>query len=118
MQQVLNKLLSCLAIVYKSRYYLTHFCLLTVFYSFAYIHLNYCITTWCDNNLAFLENLQKCCNKVLWLIYFRNYKCNCDDIYKQHQILKIQDMFKAEVCCFVYKFFITNFQTALKVPLY
>ena len=103
-QQLLNKLRACLAIVYKSRYYLTRSCLLALFYSFTYTHLNYCITTWCNNNLEFLENLQNCCNKILKLIYFRNYKSNCD-IYKKHQILKIQNMFKAEVCCFVYKFF-------------
>ena len=45
MQQLLNTLRACLAIVYKSRYYLTRSCLLTLFYSFAYTHLNYCITT-------------------------------------------------------------------------
>ena len=104
-QQLLNKLRASLAIVYKSRYYLTRSYILALFYSFGYTHLNYCITTWCNNNLAFLENLQNCCNKILRLIYFRNYKSNCDDIYKKHQILIIQDMFKAEVCCFVYKFF-------------
>ena len=61
MQQLLNKLRACLAIVYKSRYYLTSSCLLALFYSFAYTHLNYCITTWRNNNLAFLENLQNYC---------------------------------------------------------
>ena len=90
MQQLLHKLRPCLAID------LTRSCLLTLFYSFAYTLSNYCITTWCNNNLAFLENLQKCCNKILRLIYFRNYKSNCDDIYKKHQLLKIQGMFKAD----------------------
>ena len=114
MQQLLNKLRACLAIVYKSRYYLTCTCLLTLFYSFAYTHLNYCITTQSNNNLAFLENLQKCCNKILRLIYFRNYKSNCNDIYKKHQILKTQDMFKAEVGSFVYKFFYNKLPNCFK----
>ena len=105
MQQLSNKLQACLTTVYKSKYYLTRSCLLRLFYSFAYTHLNYCIITWCNNNLAFLKNLRKCCNTILRLIYFRNYKSHCDDVDKKHQILKIQDMFKAEVGNFVYNFF-------------
>ena len=53
MQQLSNKLCACLSTVYKSRYYLTRSCLLTLFHSFTYTLLNYCITTWCNNNLAF-----------------------------------------------------------------
>ena len=69
-------------------------CLLTLFYSFAYSCLNYCITTWCNNNLAFWKVLPWCCNKILRLIFFRNYilVSNCYDIYKKHECLKIQDM--------------------------
>ena len=43
MQQFLNKLRACLAIVCKSRYYLTRSCLLALFYSFANTHLNYIV---------------------------------------------------------------------------
>ena len=105
MQQLLNKLRACLAIVYKSTYYLTRSCLLTPFYSFAFGILNHCITTWCNKKLAFLENLQRCCSKILGLIYFKNYKSHCTDNLKKHEILKIHDLLKTEVCCVDNKFF-------------
>ena len=36
---------------------------------------------------------------------FRDSRSNCDDIYKEFEILKILDIHKLEVGCFVYKFF-------------
>ena len=32
-------------------------------------------------------------------------RLNCNNIYKMHQILKIQNMFKLEICSFEFKFF-------------
>jgi len=112
MQQILNKFRGCSAIIYKSRHYKTFSCLLALFYSFAYSHLNYCIATWCNNNATLVEKLQKCCNKILRMIYFRSPRSNCNDIYKKHEKVKIQDMFKLELC-FLYLNYFTN-----KLPSY
>ena len=50
--------------------------------------------------------LQRCCNKILRIIFFRaDSRSNCDDIYKKFEILKILDIHKLEVGCFVYKIF-------------
>ena len=38
-------------------------------------------------------------------MFFRDSRSNCDDRYKKFEILKILDIHKLEVGCFVYKFF-------------
>ena len=102
---VRNKLRACLALIYKSRDNLTRSCMLTLFFSFAYSHLNYCISTRCTTNFCLLDSLQRCCNKILRIIFFRDSRSNCDAIYKKFQILKILGIDKLEIGFFVYKFF-------------
>ena len=53
---VRNKLRACLALIYKSRHNLTRSCMPTLFFSFAYSHLNYCISTWCTTNFCLLDS--------------------------------------------------------------
>ena len=79
--------------------------MLTLFFSFAYSHLNYCISPWCATNFCLLGSLQRSCKKILRFIFFRDSRSNCDDIYKKFEILKILDINKLEVGCFVNKFF-------------
>ena len=67
---VRNKLGACLALIYNSRDNSTRSCMLTLFFSFAYSHLNYCISTWCTTNFCLLDSLQRCCNKILQIIFF------------------------------------------------
>ena len=102
---VRNKLRACLALLYKSRDNLTRSCMLTLFFSFASSHLHHCIFTWCTTNFCLLYSLQRCCNKILRIIFFRNSRSNCDDMYKKFESLKILDTYELEVGCFVYKFF-------------
>ena len=77
---VRNKLRACLALIYKSRNNVTRSCMLTLFFSFACSHLNYCISTWCTTNFCQLDSLQQCCNKILRIIFFRDSRSNCDDL--------------------------------------
>ena len=53
----------------------------------------------------FYSKLHKFCNKILRMIYFRSPRSNCNDIHNMHKIMKIQEMFKLEVCSFIFKFF-------------
>ena len=79
---VRNKLRACLALIYKSCDNLTRSCMLTLFFSFAYSHINYCISTSCSTNFCLLDYLQRCCNKILRIIFFRDSRSNCDDYIK------------------------------------
>ena len=100
-----SKLCACLALIYKYRYNLTRSCMLTLFFSFAYGHLNYFVSAWCKTNLWLLDSLLRCCNKILRIIFFRDSRSNCDDIYKKFGNLRMLDIHKLEVGFFVYEFF-------------
>ena len=71
--------------------------MLSLFFSFAYSHLNYCISTWCTTNFCLLDSLQRCCNIILRIRFFRGSRSNRDDIYKKFEILKILDIHKLKV---------------------
>ena len=94
-----------MALIYNSRDNLTRSCMLTLFFSFPYSHLNYCISTRYTTNFCLLDSSQRCCKKILRIIFFRDSCSNCDDIYKKFENLKIMNIHKLEVDCFVYKFF-------------
>ena len=81
--------------------------MLTLFFFFAYIlqPLKLLYFQWCTTNVYPLDLLLRCCNKILRIIFFRDSRSNCDDIYKKFEIFKILDIHKLEVGCFVYKFF-------------
>ena len=51
---------------------LTRSCMLTLFFAFAYSHLNYCISTRCTTNFCLCDSLQRYCNKILRIIFFRD----------------------------------------------
>ena len=60
--------------------------MLTIFFSFAYGHLNYFISAWCRTNFWLLDSLQRCCNKILRIIFFRDSRSNCDHIPGVHKV--------------------------------
>ena len=95
----------CLGIIYQARDRLKTQRLLSIFHSFALLHINYCISTWCTSNVTLASSLQSSCNKILQVIFYRNNCANIDDLYKKYKILKIIDRYKFEVCCFADKYF-------------
>ena len=102
-ESIRSKLRIRLGIIYKAHDCLNTSCLLSIFHSFASTHLNYCITTWCKTNFSKITEIQRLCNRILWLIFHRHQRDNTD-ICKKYAILKVSDKFKFEICCFVYKF--------------
>ena len=103
-ESIRSKLRVCLGIIYKARDCLNINCLLSIFHSLASTHLNYCITTWSNTHFSKITEIQRICNRILRLILHHYRRDNIDDIYKKYAILKVNDKFKFEIWCFVYKF--------------
>ena len=65
--------------------------------------MNHCITTWHAGNAVLLNKIQKQCNKIIRSNFYREKFSKIDDVYRNYDILQVNDLFKFPVPCFVYK---------------
>ena len=75
-----------------------------IYYAFAYSVISYCIATWggtllCTHRADALFRLQK---KIVSNLFSRFYPIS-EDIFKQTEILKIQDIYRMKVALYMYK---------------
>lgn len=103
-ESVISKLRTCLGIVYRIRSLANISCLLSLYHALATSYLSYCITTWHAGNTTLLEKIQKLCNRILKIIFNREHSSELNEILKKHSILKVGDVYKLHISCFVFKY--------------
>ena len=62
-----------------------------------------CISNWCFGNSTLITKLQQICNKFLRMIFELPYCSNINDIMKQCNILKINQLYKLETASLMFK---------------
>ena len=103
MKYLISKLRSCYGVVCKIKSLVNKDSLLLLYHSLINSHLQYCISNWCFGNSTLITKLQQICNKFLRMIFELPYCSNINDIMKQCNILKINQLYKLETASLMFK---------------
>ena len=97
------KIAKSLCVLSKLKYKLPKQCLLTLYYSLIYPHLNYCIVMWGSAAKTVLLKLVLLQKRAVRLIDNVYYLSHSDPIFKKYSILNINSLYKLSCLLFTYK---------------
>ena len=99
-----KKIAKGIGIILKVRKVFNNETLFSLYYTFVYPYLNYCIHVWgktYDTHLHYLIVLQ---NKVIRIINGVPPRTNADNLYVLHDILSVKRLYSYNVALFMYKY--------------
>ena len=88
-----NKLSKCIGIMIKARKNLPKSSLLTLYYTFAYPYLLYCIHVWGRSGKTVLKLLTKTQNRLVCIITSSGYRTNTESLYQNIKVLKVPEIY-------------------------
>ena len=97
------KISKSLCVLSKLKYKLPRQCLLSLYYSLIYPHLNYCIVMWGSAAKSVLSKLVVLQKRAVRLIENAPYLSHSDPIFKKLSILKLNSIYKLSCLLFMYK---------------
>ena len=105
LQYVSKKLSIAGGIMYRLQHYLTPKLLMQVYYSIAYPHLQYAITSWGKAPATYINKAQVQCNRLIRILS-KTYKqkVKLSSLFRKLNILKIEDIYNLETLKFMCKF--------------
>jgi len=98
------KISKSLCIMSRLRNKLSSNCLLSLYYSLIYSHLNYCIILWGSASKTNLQKLIILQKRAVRIINKSHYLSHTDPIFKKYSLLKLCDIYSYFCIMFVYKY--------------
>ena len=105
----------------KARHYVPREELLSIYYAIFSSHLVYGCQIWCQSINIFTEKVFKLQNRAMRLLSFTDFHANADPLYKQYNVLKLNDLITLQNCLFVHDFFNNKLPTCFSTlfqPVY
>ena len=102
-KEICTKVARSSGVLYNLQKYLDTHTLITLYYSLVYPYLQYCILAWggaSQIHLNKLEILQKRCIRI---ITGSSYFSHTTPLFKQHNILKLKDIYNLKIAEYAYK---------------
>ena len=99
-----GKIAKGIGIISKARKYVNAKTLLSLYYSFIYPYLIYCVEVWgctCKTHLTPLIKLQK---RAIRIVFSLSFEKNLKVVYKKFNILDLSQIYYFFTCLFVFKF--------------
>ena len=100
-----NKISKGIGIMSKASKYLQRKSLLTLYYSYIYPYMIYCIEAWGNASNCHLDQLYKIQKKVIRLISFTNYDISSATTFKKLEILPLNKLVYNRIGIMMYKYF-------------
>jgi hypothetical protein len=104
-QYTANKISKCIGIINKAKKYLDHTSLVSLYYSFLYPYLSYCIIVWGGTYPSNLDSLIKAQKSAVRCICNKSKRSNTSQLFKQLNILKLMDIYHINTAMFMFKFY-------------
>jgi hypothetical protein len=99
-----SKISKNMGIIYRAKKFLPQDCLVSLYYSFIYPYLTYCVCVWGNAGISTISPIISLQNRAVKTIVSASKLSSPDPIYKKLNILKFQDIYKMQVLLFIYKF--------------
>jgi len=101
---VKNKVAKGLGIISKARKFLKSITLLSLYHSFVYPYLTYCIEVWGSAFKTYLIPINKIQKKAIRIIFSYPYSHDLQPVYKKYRILNFFQLYNFFSCLFVFKY--------------
>ena len=102
-----GKLSSACGAMYRLREIVNQQCLRSFYFAHAYFHLQYAILAWYNTQSKYLKRLNSLHGKLIRLMTLhgplKNFFFSADEMFKNMEILKVQDIYKLEVGKFMHR---------------
>ena len=102
--EVNTKITKYIGIFGKVRHLVPKECLISLYYAFIYSRINYGIEMYSQTTAKTIRPLQITQNIVLRKLQFKSYTSNVNDLYKGFSVLKLKDVSRFKLCCFVQRY--------------
>ena len=103
-QYIKGKMSRGLGVLYKAKRVLNKSILLTLYYSFVYPYLNYCVTIWGSTCKKYIDCLIRFQKRALWWISGTKWGSESEPLFKQLKIMKVTEIYIYSVQLFCYKY--------------
>ena len=98
-----TQLARCTGLFYRLRNFVSRETFCVLYYSLVYSRIQYGITVWATANKTSQEIIQVRFNKILKIILFRNLSTPTSQMYKELQVLKVENIYQLELAKFIYQ---------------
>lgn len=98
-----KKIASGLYALNRVKHFLTTTNLTTLYFTLVHSHLNYGIILWGNTLKKYLHRIQVTQKKAIRIINHAKYNTPSGPLFKQKNILKLEDVYKTEVCKLMFK---------------
>ena len=110
-----NKISKGLGIIYKARRLLNENTLKTLYYSFIYPYLHYCIIAWGNTYISYLDGLFKIQKRVIRMITFSSWTSHTYPLFQRLKLLTLSELYVFNVAIFMYKYHYGNVSAFIKM---
>ena len=104
MNYISTKIAKGIGILIKARFCLSKETLVSLYYTFIYLYLTYCNSVWGDSFLYNLNRLHVLQKKVVRIISHANWKAHIEPLFKELEILPIEDINIYIIAQFMFRF--------------
>ena len=94
-----------IGIISKARKYLSKSCMITLYYSFLYPYLSYCVEVWGNATKSRLNCLTVLQKRAVRLITSSGYRDHTLPLFTQLGLLNIENIYRFSLGSFMYKFY-------------
>ncbi len=101
---IASKISKSICIIYKSSFYLSKSALRTLYYALIYPYIQYCIIIWGSTYPTCLYRINLLQKRVIRIINREAYDAPTDPIFKDLNILKLNDIYLLQLGIFMYKY--------------
>ena len=102
--QVAGKISKSIGVISRARFFLPKPCLKTLYYCLVYPYLHYCIIVWGSTDKTNLRRLVSLQKKVIRIISKSTFDSNSDPIFKELELLKLNDVRQLELGKLMFSF--------------
>ena len=103
--ELCSKLKSLFHIFYNIRSYLSKENIKTIYYTLIYSRIKYGISLYGQAGKAKINKIQTLQNQLLKVLSKKNYRFSTDELHKEFDILKVEDVVKQETLTFIHNYF-------------
>ena len=103
-EYIRKKLSKSIGLLKKARQYFPKECLRSLYYTFIFPYLNYCIHVWGNTYVSYLDPIIKAHKRIIRIITHSNYIAHTAPLFRQLGILKLDKLYQLKLGIFMFKF--------------
>ena len=93
-----------MGIIRKAKKYFNSKTLLSLYYSFIYPYIIYCIEVWGSTYKTYLDSISTIQRKIIRVIYSLSYRQNTQEYFTQSKLLNVNQLYISFSCLFMFKY--------------